>query len=122
MKLTSLGYKTDLIFPMFDGKVEDRGDCIWVCSPNNPSFHWGNFLLFPEAPRDADCELWKERFRTEFAQHPGVKHFAFGWDVPQEDNGGVKEFERQGFLLNSSSVLKADTLRVPKHFNHNLTM
>ena len=54
MDVKSLGYKTDLIFPAFDGEIVDRGDYLVVRTPSNPYFYWGNFLLFPRPPAEGD--------------------------------------------------------------------
>jgi len=37
MKVHSLGYQTDLIFPAFDGEVIDRGDYLVIKTPSNPT-------------------------------------------------------------------------------------
>ena len=50
MNIQSLGYRTDLFFPRFDGEVTDRGDYIVIRTPSNPTYHWGNFLLFNQPP------------------------------------------------------------------------
>ena len=41
MEVKSLGCRTDLIFPKFDGIITDRGDYLVVRSPLNPTFYWG---------------------------------------------------------------------------------
>lgn len=56
MQVRSLGYRTDLIFPAFDGQITDRGDYLVVRTPSNPTFYWGNFLLFDRPPGDGDFE------------------------------------------------------------------
>lgn len=50
MNIRSLGYRTDLLFPRFDGEVIDRGDYTVIRTPSNPTFYWGNFLLFDQPP------------------------------------------------------------------------
>ena len=47
----SLGWRTDLIFARFDGKVAPRSDHLVIRTPPNPTFWWGNSLLFDHAPR-----------------------------------------------------------------------
>jgi hypothetical protein len=42
----SLGWRSDLVFARFDGEVVDRGNHLLVRTPGNPTFWWGNFLLF----------------------------------------------------------------------------
>ena len=58
MQVRSLGYRTDLIFPAFDGQITDRGDYLVVRTPSNPTFYWGNFLLFDRPTGDGDIERW----------------------------------------------------------------
>ena len=49
----SLGWRTDLIFARFDGEVVPRCDHLVIRAPHNPTFWWGNFLLYDHAPRTA---------------------------------------------------------------------
>ncbi len=49
MEIQSLGYRTDLIFPKFDGQIIDRGNYLVILTPTNPTYYWGNFLLFASA-------------------------------------------------------------------------
>jgi hypothetical protein len=46
MDIRSLGYRTDLFFPRFDGIIIDRGSYLVIRTPGNPHFYWGQFLLF----------------------------------------------------------------------------
>jgi hypothetical protein len=39
MKVQSLGYRTDLIFPTFEGQITDRGDYLVIRTPSNPTFY-----------------------------------------------------------------------------------
>lgn len=117
MPIRSLGYRTDLIFPRFDGIVEDRGEYTVITTPSNPSFHWGNFLIFNEAPRAGDRERWTGIFRHEFASHPEVDHLAFGWDDSTDSRGDLDQFEKAGFQLSLSEVLSADRVNPPPRWN-----
>ena len=38
MEVKSLGYRTDLIFPAFDGEIIDRGAYLVVRTLSNPTF------------------------------------------------------------------------------------
>jgi hypothetical protein len=70
MHIKSLGYRTDLIFASFDGEIFDRGDYQVIRSPTNPTFYWGNFLLFPQPPQEGDHEKWRERFVQQIGALP----------------------------------------------------
>ena len=65
MEVQSLGYRTDLIFPKFDGQILDRGKYLVILTPTNPTYYWGNFLLFANPPDKGDLENWKAIFSKE---------------------------------------------------------
>jgi GNAT superfamily N-acetyltransferase len=105
MKIRSLGYRTDLIFPAFDGEIIDRGDHVVVRTPSNPTFYWGNFLLFSRPPQEGDLQRWRDLFAREIGTPPEVEHQAFGWDSPEGENGFLEPFIRAGFEANRDVVL-----------------
>ncbi len=101
----SLGWQTDLIFARFDGQVLDRGNHLLVRTPGNPTFWWGNFLLFQHAPGPGDLERWMALFDEEIAHvQPDSRHRAFGVDV-RERLALPHEFAAAGFTLNEATVL-----------------
>lgn len=107
MKVHSLGYRTDLIFAAFDGEIIDRGDYLVVKTPTNPTFYWGNFLLFANPPQEGDYPRWCELFAREIGTPPHVKHQALGWDSTQGEAGLVQPFLEDGFHLDRMVVLTA---------------
>ena len=113
MNIRSLGYRTDMIFHRFDGEITDRGDYLVIRAPANPSFYWGNFLLFSHPPEENDHIKWRDLFAQEIGTSPGVKHQTFGWDSPEGKVGTIKPFLQAGFRLNTSVVLKTSELRNP---------
>lgn len=101
----SLGWQTDLIFARFDGEVIDRGNHLLVRTPGNPTFWWGNFLLFQHAPGPGDLERWMALFDEEIATpQPASRHRAFGVDV-RDRLVLPPEFAAAGFELNEATVL-----------------
>jgi RimJ/RimL family protein N-acetyltransferase len=101
----SLGWQTDLIFARFDGEVVDRGDHLLVRTRTNPTFWWGNFLLFNHAPRTGDLERWMALFDEEIASaQPESRHRAFGIDV-RERPRLPPDFIAAGFELTEATVL-----------------
>jgi len=101
----SLGWRTDLIFARFDGEVTDRGSHVCVRTPGNPTFWWGNFLLFQHAPGAGDLERWMALFDEEIAaRQPASRHRAFGIDV-RERLVLPPDFAAAGFELNEATVL-----------------
>jgi GNAT superfamily N-acetyltransferase len=111
--IKSLAYQTDLIFPAFDGTIVDRGDYVVVQTPSNPTFYWGNFLLFSTPPRRGDFVKWRKLFAGEIGVPPEVEHQAFGWDSVDGEAGFVEPFLNAGFRLNQDVVLTAGALLAP---------
>jgi GNAT superfamily N-acetyltransferase len=117
MRLRSLGYRTDLIFSRFGGRVIDRGDYLVVLTPDNPGYRWGNFLLFAEPPREGDFARWRRLFAEEVGSPPEITHVVFGWDGVDGELGEVAPFREAGFRLEESVVLTAGQVRLPPKVN-----
>ena len=112
----SLGWRTDLIFARFDGDVADRGSHLRILTPANPTYWWGNFLLFQHAPGAGDFERWMALFEEEIAsRQPASRHRAFGIDVPRR-LVLPPEFAAAGFELKEATVLTLtrDQLLAPR--------
>ncbi len=113
MDVKSLGCRTDLIFPKFDGIITDRGDYLVVRSPLNPTFYWGNFLLFARPPQAGDLDAWRDLFAREVGRPPETKHMAFTWDSPEGEEGFVDPFVAAGFNLEHNVIQVSKTLQPP---------
>jgi GNAT superfamily N-acetyltransferase len=113
MELQSLGYRTDLIFPAFDGQIVDRGDYLVIRTPSNPTFYWGNFLLFADPPGPGDFDRWRALFASEIGGPPEVRHQTFGWDTTAGEVGAVQPFLDAGFRLDHSVVLATRQVHPP---------
>ena len=112
----SEGWRTDLMFARFDGELVERADCIVVRTPSNPTYWWGNFLLFDHAPRAGDAAEWSRRFEEEIARHhPESRHTTFGVDACEAFEL-PKDFVERGFSLYASNVLtmQREQLRTPR--------
>lgn len=75
MKLTSLGYRTDLMMlAMQGGEIHDRGNHLVLRTPAQPTFHWGNFLLFADPPTRRRSVIWAagERCPRPSSPTPGT--------------------------------------------------
>ena len=121
MELTSLGCRTDLIFPEFEGEVEDRGSYLRIRTPANPSYWWGNYLLFEHSPGEGDFERWTDLFEKEIGVPPETEHIVFAWDVGGEQ-AVVSPFFEAGFKLSTSVVMTANELTKPEKFNNAVEM
>jgi len=117
MHVHSLGYRTDLIFPAFDGQILDRGAYLVILTPTNPGFYWGNFLLFANPPGEGDLESWKSLFAQEIGAKIRAEHFAFGWDTVNGETGVIQPFLVAGFNLGQSYVLTAQQVNLPPKYN-----
>ncbi len=115
MNLKSLGYRTDLIFPSFDGQIIDRGDYLVIRTLSNPTFYWGNFLLFAGPPAAGDFNRWRKLFATEIGTPPETEHQVFGWDSPVGDLGVIQPFLEAGFHLNSDVVMTSSDPNEPPY-------
>lgn len=85
MQITSMAFRTDMIFWRRDGVVADRGDYYLVSTPSNPTYFGGNLLLFERPPAEGDAPRWLAWFEREFGHTPEVRHKMFIWDVRESD-------------------------------------
>ncbi|MBL6990887.1 MAG: GNAT family N-acetyltransferase [Bacteriovoracaceae bacterium] len=116
MKIRSLGRKTDLIFAKFSGSVVDKGSYTVIQTPNNPGFHWGNYIIFDHPPKAGSYEEWTNLFKSEFPYYDNPGHFVFTWDTENESKGEFDEFLSEGFEFDSGIVLVASKLNPSPHF------
>lgn len=107
MNIRSLGYRTDLIFPRFEGNIADHDDYLVITTPSNPTFWWGNFILFRNPPKEGDVERWIQVFTDEIGPYDQVGHMVFGIDSVNGDVGTVQPFLDAGFKAESNVVLTA---------------
>jgi len=115
VNFTSLGYRTDLMLLQLSGSVlTDEGDYVVVRTPANPTFWWGNYLLFrtPFAPGDAVAR--EQTFRREF---PDAEHLALGVDTIDGVPGSEDELKALGLEIDRSTVMTATEVRKPARPN-----
>lgn len=114
--INSLVWATDIDVLAPDHTAERR-DGYWVVqSPRNPTYWWGNFLLFDDAPGDGDGERWEALFVEEFLARPDVTHRTFAWDrVDREPGAAEQEFVARGYELEWTSGLVAEAQRLTPH-------
>ncbi len=122
MEIRSLGYRTDLFFPRFEGVIHNRGDYLVIRTPSNPGFFWGNYLLFAGPPAPGDLEKWQALFRQEISSQQVTHHMVFGWDTSTGETGEVQPFIDAGFHLVESIVLTAQQVCVPPKYNHEVVV
>jgi GNAT superfamily N-acetyltransferase len=99
----ALGYRTDLMVLGLQGaEVADRDDHLVVRTADQPSFHWGNFLLYAEPPGPGDLDGWQSASREAF---PDATHMTFGIDTTDGAAGDPESFAAAGLTLERSAVL-----------------
>ncbi len=82
-----------------------------IRTPSNPTFFWGNYLLFERAPESEDARRWPRLFeRLITAQQPESGHRAFGWIEDQP--GDIAGFLADSYTLNNAMVMQSN--RVPE--------
>ena len=115
MRVTSLGFRTDLALRVLEGaEVADRGDHLVVRSPGNPDYWWGNFLLLATWPAPGSGDRWLARFAAEF---PLAQHVALGVDTTDEHAEIPAEFMAAGLEPQRVTVLTCTAVRPPAHPN-----
>ena len=118
----SLGCRTDLMLIAWDGTVDDVDGAVRARSPTNPGFWFGNFLLFPDAPRPGDAALWIDRFATAFADDPRINHICLRWDRPDGEAGELAELIAAGFEIETTIVLATAMPRPPPRSNPDVAL
>src|SRR5258707_2304195 len=115
MRVTSLGFRTDLALRVLEGaEITDRGDYTVVRSPDNPTFWWGNFLLLAGWPEPGTGDGWLARFAAEF---PQAEHLALGVDAGHEPAQVPPEFLAAGLEFERATVLSCAAVQPPPRQN-----
>jgi len=111
LEIASLGFRTDLIVLELGGsKIEHHDRHVVVRTPANPTFWWGNFVLFADPVMPGDVAGRLEIFADAF---PDAEHIAWGIDSVDGTVGAEDELTRAGFELSRDTVLTATTLAPP---------
>ncbi|MFH1322143.1 MAG: GNAT family N-acetyltransferase [Bacteroidota bacterium] len=122
MKIKSLSYSTMLHILSFHSNITDKRDYIVIKTPDNPHHHWGNFLMFPSAPKEGDFKYWQYLFNQEFGHISGVSHIAFAWDSIEGKAGDIESFIEAGYTFELDDVLTAGQLHAPAKYNSDISV
>jgi ribosomal protein S18 acetylase RimI-like enzyme len=115
VKVSSLGYQTDLALLQLGGsQVEDCDDHLVIRSPHNPTHWWGNFLLLAQVPAPHDSQHWIDRFVEAF---PDAEHRTIGFDGADRRVGELDWFVAHGFEAEAQTVMTATKVHEPAHPN-----
>ena len=108
----------DVLAP--DRIVERRDGYLVIRSPSNPSFYWGNLLLFDDPPKPGDGERWETLFEAELGGEPRIRHRTFAWDRTEPLPGAMQEeFVDRGYDVDESAGLVAEAGGVCPHPREN---
>lgn len=98
----SLGWQTDLaVLRLGRSVIEEHPDHLVVRTPENPKYHWGNFVLVTDPGAADDARSWLAVFEATF---PSAAHRAIGLTGEPSD---VAAWAEAGLELERSDVLVA---------------
>jgi GNAT superfamily N-acetyltransferase len=120
MKLNSLSLRTNMIFARSESEIIERESYVVVKTPSNPTFHWGNYLIFKHAPGPGQVDTWINIFHKEFSHYKEFEHYVFAWDDLEEPSS--PEYLLHNFELQKSVSLKSTELVLPKHYNQQVVI
>ncbi len=103
-QVKNVGYQTDLMVLGADANFSSHGGALVIRCPANPSYFWGNLLLFPRAPAADAVKASIASFHAAMAG-AGLKHVTIGWDDPAGDAPAIAAFEALGFTAERGTVL-----------------
>ncbi|OFZ79396.1 MAG: hypothetical protein A2603_14490 [Bdellovibrionales bacterium RIFOXYD1_FULL_55_31] len=120
MKIKALTRHTDLFFSEFSGKIIDRGNYVVVQTPDNPSFHWGNYIIFSAPPGKGDYDKWCATYRAEFPYYSTIRHMTFTWNEDDSCTPDFEPFLKAGFELDKTKVLATNRVVPPPKINQHI--
>lgn len=111
MEIASLGFRTDLMVLELGGsEIERHERHVVVRTPANPTYWWGNFVLFADPVGAQELSGRLELFADAF---PDAEHVAWGIDSTDGAAGDVEALVAAGFEVGRDTVLTASELRPP---------
>jgi GNAT superfamily N-acetyltransferase len=115
MEVLSAGWRTDLaILALSGSEIEQHPTYVVARTPDNPDYHWGNFVLLRRAPLREDLGPLEDLFTREL---PGIGHRAFGVDSPGGQVADLAPFADAGYAVEASVVLTATRIQPPPRPN-----
>lgn len=110
MDVSSLAWRTDIAILTASGStVTDCGTHLLVTTPDNPLYHWGNFLLLKELPLAGGAREVMGAYDTWFRDS---RFRSIGIDGDGDHD--VVEFERADMDKDVSHVMTAERLVAPE--------
>lgn len=101
MPLRSIGLASDVLVMRDQSVLEEHPDRFVLRSPDEPTFWFGNMVIFREDAVDPDAQI--AQFKKDF---PDAQHVTLAWDVPDIDQGDrFAAFKQMGMKLEETDVL-----------------
>lgn len=111
MQLQSLACRTDLMIARLQGAVvAERGGYLAIRTPDNPAFHWGNYVLAGRPWLDRPLADLVAVFHAE---HPQAGHLAIGVDGVDGRVWDDREIRECGLEVDRSTAMQATRVREP---------
>jgi len=116
IQLKSKALQSDLIILRNSCKITEEEEYIAVHSLQNSYFHWGNFLIFHQAPKETDISRWEEYFCHEFPEciH---QHRAFTW----VQGADLPDFKVDGYSIENMVCLTAKKVQPADQIHPDIT-
>ncbi|MYW06480.1 GNAT family N-acetyltransferase [Streptomyces sp. SID3343] len=103
-----------MLLALQGSRIERRDRYLVVRTPDNPTFHWGNFILLPGAPAAGTVQPWVRAFHREF---PDAGHIALGVDGVDGAAGDPAELATADLTAATNTVMTASEVRPPARPN-----
>ncbi len=114
MHLRSVGLATDVELAATRGVVSDHENYLVISTPDDPTYYFGNLLVFPAAPQVGEVGYWSRKFTEELGKDPAIRHITFRWDGITGDLGAVDELRVAGFTVEVTQVMTARAVTAPR--------
>jgi ribosomal protein S18 acetylase RimI-like enzyme len=101
-----------MVLALGGSEIEHGERHVVVRTPANPTYWWGNFVLFADPVGQGEVP---ERLALFADAIPGAEHVAWGIDSVDGSIGAEDELASAGFELSRDTVLAATALRPPGH-------
>lgn len=118
MEISSLAWRTDIaILERSGSTVTDCGTHLFVNTPDNPGFRWGNFMLLQQAPLPGGAREVMGAYDAWFRTN---RYRTIGIDTRLNSEDGTfdaAEFEAAGMGADLAHVMSARSLVAPERPN-----